>query len=477
VVGPLGGHWTSSYGPVSPGWGGGAFSSEPQGEGGWLIGHGSVTCAGQIVARFDWIPEAPDDLPPKSAVLGERAAAAWSGENGTASDGLGHGHVPGQYGGSSSGTRYTVVQNPGPTYYAICEPFAYGYMSSSFTQLPYASANVQYDAWLTPVEIVLSGVTRHIDANHVLIGQGISAYVSVAGFTTANHSWTLTSSHTFRSVEYGAIGQASAPPPERYRHSRTIHELSNADVTSPTLSWYFDRAGGQGDPQKEWIDCQVDLYVGSEFIGSASAEKIVWVWVPYYFYGWNQGGVTYDPSNVNAEYIRCEDPSVFPWVGMRFVGAVSVPGFFGPGRWAFAQTCDLYRNQSGPYGWRVTDLEDFYLDNSWPYSLDWDAPNDGAEAPEHETQDSPWYEIINWATYVSVSDDFRMFEIFQPPYGPGMHGVEWVSLHVLYWHWEGSGTEGSGGVWSGPNGIVIALGSEPYRHDLLQWDKAYPYDY
>jgi len=70
-----------------------------------------------------------------------------------------------------------------------------------------------------------------------------------------------------------------------------------------------------------------------------------------------------------------------------------------------------------------------------------------------------------------------MFVTYRPPYGSGMHGTEWVSLRVLYWHWDGQGDSGPGNVWSGPNGIVAEIGQDAFRHRLLQWEDVFPWSY
>ncbi len=292
------------------------------------------------------------------------------------------------------------------------------------------------------------------------------------GFTISNHAWKV-SGYTFKSVEYGPVGPATVPPPSTYRGYRRIHYLTSTDLSLPTVAWYWE----EGDAIRQ-VECTFNVYMGSTLVGAGSCIRHITVWNPYYFYGWHQGRVVYTPSNVNAESIKAGDEEVWPFVGMEFVGAVSVPSFFGAGEWAFAQTCKLYRHQSGLHPIpQTTILQDFWLDNSWPYSVTFDAPTDVSEAPEWPTDDSPDYGIFWFYNHVEVSDDFRMFEIFRPPFGPGMHGTEWVSLHLLEWHWEGSGDEGPGNVWSGPNGIVLATGHQPYRHRLLQWERVYPNDY
>lgn len=402
--------------------------------------------------------------PPLSAVLTEIGFAIWSGTTGSCADGLGHSPVNGNGTGTSSGTRYTIVNNPGASFDVNCTPSALATKTGMGGLYPAAAASVRYQAVLTPVEVTVSGVTRNGGMDNALVGQGLWATIAVSGFTVSNYRWQV-SGAIFKSVEYGGVGEAAVQPPATYRHSRQIIDLLESDFGRSSCQWYWEEGNGQGTAGTEQVLCTVDVSVAGIYVGTGSAVRDVGVWTPWYAFAWDEGYVEYVPGNTNPNKIGTDGP------GLYFVGTVTTPSFFGVGRWAFAQTCDLYRNQSGLLGWRTIDLEDFYLDNSWPYTeiIDTGGESSGIDSPDQY--------LLDWANHIAVSDEFRLFEIYMPPTGSGQLGSEWVSLHLVGWHWEGGGDSGPGNVWSGPNGLLTVLSSEPYRNRLLQWEKAYPYDY
>ncbi len=176
MVGPFGGSRAVAYGTLPDGsWGGSGASSEIVPPDQTVYGHGSVTCAGQIVVTCTWYNGGdPSDLPPQCAVLTETASASWSGEAGNCADGLGHPETTQQYSGQSQGTKYTVVNSPGQSFQVACSPSAFALLSqgASVPGITYATATVSYRASVTPVSIVLSGTTRQWNADHALIGQG-----------------------------------------------------------------------------------------------------------------------------------------------------------------------------------------------------------------------------------------------------------------------------------------------------------------
>lgn len=256
----------------------------------------------------------------------------------------------------------------------------------------------------------MTGTTPQFGHDCVLIGQGLRATVDAGGFEVTAHQWSVTGS-TFKQVLYGVSGvnEDNDGIPQEWKATRSIIRLSTADLANPVLEWYFDEGNSI-----EQVACSFTVRVNGQAIGGGSASRDVDVWVPDYFYGWNSGQVTYDPSNTNPDSLQCQNPSVFPFVGMKFVGSVHVQSFFGGGEWAFAQTCKLHRYQSGFYGYRETTLPDFFLDTSWPYS-DVFAVDDG----NHETSDSPYVNLVSWANHVEASDDFRMFQSSLPSPAPG----------------------------------------------------------
>ena len=78
---------------------------------------GTANAHGQIAATFTWQSSGPTDPPPASVIIEEDLQANWSIASGynsaSCSDGLGDAQVVSGSGSSSSGSRYTVKQNPG----------------------------------------------------------------------------------------------------------------------------------------------------------------------------------------------------------------------------------------------------------------------------------------------------------------------------------------------------------------------------
>ncbi|HWA82287.1 MAG TPA: hypothetical protein VG820_02560, partial [Fimbriimonadaceae bacterium] len=89
------------------------------GEPGWTHCHGTIT------VTYTWNNEGDSsDLPPTTAILKQVGMASWAGDSGSADDGLGDTQVLGDYSGSSSGTHYQIIGNPGTTYTMTVTPDA-----------------------------------------------------------------------------------------------------------------------------------------------------------------------------------------------------------------------------------------------------------------------------------------------------------------------------------------------------------------
>jgi len=358
MVGPMNRPWVRTYGLASDGWYGGQGQSQDEPIGGLapMPGIGWVDCSGPVTAHFTWIPDFQGDEPPPCAVLTEEGQASWSGNTGTCTDGLGHPPV----GSVSQGTKYAVLDDPGESFDITNSGHARGDCTDPETGPLSASASVRYRAAVTPVRIVVSGTTPHLGHDSCLIGQGLSATVDAGGLSVVNHHWAV-SGATFRKVDYGASHGS-------WIEYRRIIDLSAWDLSQPQLKWFFE----EPDSYQETISCSFTLKAGNVVIGDAGASKQVDVWFPESTISADTTSVKYSPSNTGPTELKCGDASTDP--GITFLAQVRTPTFFGPGEWSFAQTCDLFRNQSGPFGWRGTDTDGFVLDTSWPYTGPYPAP-------------------------------------------------------------------------------------------------------
>lgn len=196
IVGPTGGTWQKSYSWQNDGsYGGGALSSDFENG---PVGKGTVTCDGDARIHFHWENGMNlADVPPKVVVVRKIGLANWHGISGNCQNGLGHVESPTYQGGSSLGTSYSMLQNPGYNFDVSVSPYSFASVDDPILVLN-AAANVSVDISAIPVTMNLTGTRTPTQINQVrsiLIGQGCQAQLVAPGLQFQNHQWDITGAH------------------------------------------------------------------------------------------------------------------------------------------------------------------------------------------------------------------------------------------------------------------------------------------
>ncbi len=258
IVGPLGGTREVPYGALSNGgWGGVGTSSEFIPPDQYIYGHGSVSCSGQIVATFTWMPSYDGDLPPSVVVVKETGGADWSGDSGACDDGLGHAAQPpagpSVYHQDSFGSRYFVQEDPGNSFTRPCNPTASAVKAQGGPS-PWqtASAGVSYIAGVYYPSLTISGVIDPATDHRLLIGQRLTATVSLGGLPTGagdSYSWSVDKGAPFSdytasdaSATYVPFGSQNAPVMVCYFAKPDTGIKVQASVSLPTIGLAFSLA-------------------------------------------------------------------------------------------------------------------------------------------------------------------------------------------------------------------------------------------
>lgn len=231
-VGPLGGHYTVPYTGSGGGWGGSAVTSDFVPPMMWIVGEpGWTHCHGSITVTFTWNNEGDaSELPPTTAILKQVGMASWSGDSGSCADGLGDGQVLGDYSGTSSGTHYEIVGNPGPTFTRTITPDANSTAALGGPSPEVGAASgVSYQGTLTPVVLNISGVTKANSMKNALIGQHLTATLTASGYTLK--TGTFVYSHGVVLQERELEPRRAAPPYLRLARSYRLH----AGLLQPVL--------------------------------------------------------------------------------------------------------------------------------------------------------------------------------------------------------------------------------------------------
>jgi hypothetical protein len=245
MVGPSGAPWSRSYGQgATQGWEGAGVSGDPPAAS--PVGSGSVDCIGEITATFTWNNEGDaGDVPPLTAILAETALASWTGASGNAANGLGDPESVEEYFGISTGSRFTVVSNPGASFSVQISPSAHSAATGIGGSPAYASAYVYDHAKLTPVQIRTFGVIRNQGVDNILIGQKWVSVLYAEGYDFYEHSWGLSANQTgaFAAAEWGASGNGPLGP---YVESHHVLGWTIDEYHYPTFSGYFDNVESGG---------------------------------------------------------------------------------------------------------------------------------------------------------------------------------------------------------------------------------------
>ena len=463
------------YTPKGSAYGGGG------GYGSWPGQSVSITCSGAITTVFTWVPDYDGEEPPLSVVVKEECTANYkansyglgSGSNpGSASDGLGgssspasvpiyapngSGQIIGMYWeGSTTTTKYYVKF--GATITLTCSP------SANVTQgNGSCAAGVLYEAEVAPVVADVFGTLKTDSGNSViLIGQGAlgTAECGLAGLT--GHQWSIPTGKPF----------ASYSP---QRASAHVVWLGASDLAVAQPHWYFSDGSAGGKACDVFVSADATAPDGTN-LGRVSAKKKVLVYAPDFFYGYERGPgvdccISLDGSGIQSGDATGNIP------GMDFSSRVEVPYlFFSQGRaqQEFVQLMNdisvQVSNFPQPDSSSSTNGE-YWLDNKYPYDGPYPCANsDNTSFGKASTADSPREGVNLYTVSVLISDDFKMYLLFQPV----GDDVCWVPLAYQPWHFNVDTTQTFPGNWSpNPPGSTTADGTVTCFGEFPEWDHVY----
>jgi len=404
------------------------------------LGYGATAGAsGLITTVFEWVPDYDGEPLPDNVIATEDCSASWgvTSYNGTATgsadNGVGSPYVRNAdgLGGYSSGVRYQVKAGAA-TITLTTTPVV-----SAYTPGGAIGVSVIYKAAVDPVVCGLQGTTVKADhTEHILIGQGCNASLTAGPCTLQNYTWTI-GGDTFKSYE------AHGYPEGGNDGFARVTFLSGADLALPSPHWYWRSEGGLGS-QIVWVSGSADAYANGVNVGRVTGSRLLTVWAPDYFCGYNATNVTVDVDALTGNvFVGAGDWS---HNGIQWTGKAIPPSLFGTARggiWSFVQTtighrsvvensaqmCDSYNDLPG-------------LDTSYPYDPDGgiqrcDDSNAGwpDDDSEHSSGDSPGYKNVPASvSNVNFSDQFWTYMMYRPR--DKGYGNQWVPLHQIAWQWS-----------------------------------------
>ncbi|MGE3126059.1 MAG: hypothetical protein AB7F50_06455 [Fimbriimonadaceae bacterium] len=170
---------------VAAGWYGGSGTTGVCGDPPGQPRSGTVQCSGTVTITFTGTKDAPDDPepPPPSVVVKRTSTAVWSGDGGTAENGLGHPALPASgFTQTSTGVEWTARDEPGPVFEMEIEPSAQcAFEVGGPSGMLSGSASVSLKAEAFPVRIQFSGTTD-VGGPAIQVGQKlVSTVVGIPG--------------------------------------------------------------------------------------------------------------------------------------------------------------------------------------------------------------------------------------------------------------------------------------------------------
>ncbi|MCW5940079.1 MAG: hypothetical protein KF884_09820 [Fimbriimonadaceae bacterium] len=420
-------------------------------------GYGTVTCFGEITATFTWTPSGPNDTepPPPVVLVQQTSSALWSADSGSCANGLGDPAVGGDYGQSSSGTKWTAIQNPGQSFTVTCTPSAScSHSREGPSGLLAGSAAVSYIAEAFAIKLVVSGHRPGSDPPEFMIGQEARAtLLRDIWFFDDTQTWSVTGGDPFSSYTVAPPSGDSALRFGYYNGSNTT--ITSCFFGKPGLG-RFTCATYVGGPIRRWFllfrDIQAlkplsEIHVS---IGSTKQKVID-----------NQlkmGLFDAPPLPVIGTDYTAD------WFGIRWATNPLTPAEHvvgsDTGGWHWVQTVvpHRYRVNNGVYQhWSIDGI--LGLDTTYPYepapygvppgrflcigayAIVGDAPNSRLEHPP----------FTMWHT---SGENFRVYSMYVPPARPGFY-AHWVALKEVSWYWNGR-CEWDGQQWVGPTGAAAA---------------------
>jgi hypothetical protein len=402
---------------------------------------GTVTCSGTITATFTWQPSFPGESPPNVVLVKETSRATWRGDTGSASNGLGFPAVPDAngFGGTSSGVKWSVKNNPGQSFTWTCTPSA----SASTADPPVgpyadAAASVSYRIDVGFIQISLSGGIQSTTESRYLIGQKCRAEItsdSIPPLSINSYSWNVSGGDSFKRF-YVSHSQAT-------HLSAGYRDNLATPITTPTLKCHFAKNG------TVTISCTVGLAVPPgdkpESGLSLSLSQQTTTELPV------MASLTWDPAytrmSLNNDYVYASsvprpDPPIENDLGLKWYSAVTTPADFligqdyGYWRWVQLVTLSSTRVLNGTTQSEMSGNDEVGyftagLDVSYPYAPSEPDPPAAwpADGSQHLAFDRPARSLDAVASSYSVRDNFESFLMYKPP------GVDsdWVTLRKMLW--------------------------------------------
>ena len=439
------------------GWGGSALTggAAPPGQN----GAGTVTCNGMITVTFTWNNQGdPNSVPPDAVIIKQISTASWDGDSGSCANGIGDAAVTQPGGGAvSTGTKYTSLLNPGPTFQITCSPSASASAgeANNFGPPVGGSATVAYTARAYAVRLTLMGVVQVGEAQHILIGQKFTASVTFeTGSPTSasdTFTWTLPGGDPF--ANYVAPTPAG---PAVY----TAFQLP----TGPTLSCYF------ADPAAT-ISVQCAITLPSAEGLSLTLSKALTSAAPDYDFDYVIQGSQAQIATVGGTYGMFFWGAIYqgnPW-GIWWIGQVTTPmpwSASGYGSWGWTQLATSittwFKHSNGNYyDWseNFTTASPPRLDRQHPYpgsfytaNGTWQVSGDAPGMPNNPDH-----------VQLYAKDYFKTYQLYKPPGGD----TRFVPLRMIAWNWLGHASRNSvNAPWSisqnGPNGATYLADFGPH---------------
>ncbi|MCW5940081.1 MAG: TfoX/Sxy family protein [Fimbriimonadaceae bacterium] len=379
--------------------------------------------------------------------------------------------IEGDYGQSSSGFKWTAVQNPGQSFTVTCTPSAScSHSREGPSGLLAGSAAVSYFAEAFPVRMVLNGVTDVQGKTSILIGQKLVASVSGVPAEVQDpdpntppndeYSWTRPKGGPF--LDYNP---AVLP---------TVFQ-DWADSGEETMVTYF----GRSTSELVDLNCTVSLPL---FALTFDVKRKLRIHGPVVQYRMDISP-TGTPRSDRMYLLSQPQPPVYVEnlvdpEEMKFWG-VALPGYpsfykvgatmnvklgldsdiqdkfgFEVGSWNYTQlvSCKLHiKHQNGNDQFHNSDWGEEGLDGGFPYPGD-GGPHGAGVIDEdgnvddvfgHQWADSPGLESIRQAlldwTWWYTRWDFKLFIFYLPPGA----GSKWVPLRRYSWRCGVTATKGA----------------------------------
>jgi hypothetical protein len=344
--------------------------------------------------------------------------------------------------------------------------------------------------------ISLTGTTKNAGENKILIGQGCSANMSLAGnipdvmLDTSNNYDVRPDGQYFDHYEVDSVVNSAS-------------NMTGASTGKVVSCFEYDILGDRftAPNPRRWIwstpgsakitgSANVKISSTGASVGTVTETKAITIEEPLAIsmnaYPTN-GGIYKTASTVNGVFTYRFASGIWDQGGVTLPGmefrsrATTQPIYIstgGAGRITYVQLTT--RNRTWSYDNAPTQSESSPkgLDNSFPYSVvDFPSatqPNTRYYNPETYsysannslalTSDSPWHQIDGAISATSSNDSFEMYLMYLPPKKDSMDN-DWVPLRRTIWTWIGSATRPAAGwnSYTGTASTVSGQNGAPYR--------------